>query len=173
MDLINFSKFCWCLDLKDAIKLIAILTFDYHFSPFVAFAYDISCGYLSDPKNDINDTHLLLWSSWLIPSFTGSVSALFLIMAILLVVYYVFWSCERKKLISSFNYHTQDTHQLYNIYLNLSFVTLFVSTTVIIGIVANMGQNFWLLLAVPGMVSYVLYVLHFIDNNIGIIIETI
>lgn len=85
MDLISFSKFLWCMSLKDGIKFIAIVTFVYHFSPFTAFAYDVSCGFLGDPNNDVNDTHLLLWSSWLIPAFTGWMSSVLLIMAILLV----------------------------------------------------------------------------------------
>lgn len=85
MDFINFTKICWYLDLKVGVEVIAIITFIYHFSPFIAFAYDASCGFLNDKNNDENDTHLLLWTAWLIPAFTGCLSAIFLIVAILLV----------------------------------------------------------------------------------------
>lgn len=88
MDLSNFKKFCWCLDLKNGIKLIAIITFVYHFSPFIAFVTDVFSGYLNDEMIDKNNTHWLLWTSWLVPSFMGFLSAIFLIVAILLVFIY-------------------------------------------------------------------------------------
>lgn len=94
---------------------------------------------------------ILLWILWLFPSLFGILSGIFLIFAVISVseiksitLHQIFFFFLNLIL----NY--QEKHQYYNIHLNLSFVTLFVHTIIIISFITIMRHYFYLLIVVPG-----------------------